>query len=254
MALTDVVYKILTFIVLAPIVATAFRLFVEFSGRTVLADEDILLFFISPVGWLCFITVGGLSLAIVALGQAALLHLLHKNTPDRRRRVIEGLGFALSHSRSVLKLTARIAAITLLAVIPCLAVAGAVYFALLNQYDINYYLSEKPPVFWWAVICGVLIISTLTIVLLRLFSGWLFALPLVLFERLDVVESMRVSRALANGRRTRLIVWLATWALATTLLSALSTGIVALLGQLTVPHATSSVPLLLFAVGAVVIV
>ena len=96
MALTDIVYKLLAFVVLAPIVATAFRLFVQFSGRTVLADEDILVFFISPIGWLCFIIVGGLWLAIVALGQAALLRLLERNRPEVRIQVIEGLGFALS--------------------------------------------------------------------------------------------------------------------------------------------------------------
>ena len=98
-----------------------------------------------------------------------------------------------------------------------------------------------------------MILSTLTVVLLHLFSGWLFVLPLELFERLDVGESLRVSRALAEGRRIRLIAWLAAWGFATTFLSALGTGIVGLLGQLTVPHATSSMPLLLFAVGAMVI-
>jgi glycerophosphoryl diester phosphodiesterase len=147
MALTDVVYKILAFVVFAPIVASAFRLFVALSGRTVLADEDILLFFISPVGWFCFITVVGLWLAIVASGQAALLHVLRSNRPADRFQVIEGLGYALSHSRLLLRLTARVAAITLLVVLPFLALAGVVYFALLSQFDINYYLSEKPPVF-----------------------------------------------------------------------------------------------------------
>ncbi len=69
--LADIFYKVIAFAALTPIVAILFQLFLSISGRDVLADEDILFFFIRPLGWICLIAVGGVATAIVALEQAA---------------------------------------------------------------------------------------------------------------------------------------------------------------------------------------
>ena len=51
LALTDIAYKLLAFIVLTPIVSVAFHLFLAASGRHIVADEDILQFVQEPIGW-----------------------------------------------------------------------------------------------------------------------------------------------------------------------------------------------------------
>ena len=58
LALTDIFYKLIAFALLTPIVAVLFQVFMTLSGRTVLADEDILFFFVKPLGWVCLIIVG----------------------------------------------------------------------------------------------------------------------------------------------------------------------------------------------------
>ena len=54
--LTAVYYQLIAFILLTPTVSILFRIFVATSGETLLADQDILFFFMAPLGWVCLIT------------------------------------------------------------------------------------------------------------------------------------------------------------------------------------------------------
>ena len=79
---------------------------------------------------------------------------------QQRIGIVGALKFASANAWSVIRVTARLIALTLLTIAPFLAVAGLVYFSLLAEYDINYYLTEKPPAFLVAVgIGGVIVVS-----------------------------------------------------------------------------------------------
>ena len=230
LALTDIVYKIIAFVVLTPLLGLLFRVLLAASGSAVLADQDILFFFLGPVGWICFITVGALWLGIVALEQSALMGILCASR-QQRIGIVGALRFAKTNAWPVIQVTARLVAFTLLTVAPFLVVAGLVYITLLTEHDINYYLKEKPPVFLVAIGIGGLLVVTLLAVLLRLFTGWFFALPLVLFEQVSPKVALRASRERATGHRHLLLAWIVGWALASTLLSALATTLVVWLGR-----------------------
>ena len=249
LVLTDIAYKMIAFIVLTPLVGVLFRVLVAASGRSVLTDQDILFFFLGPAGWVCFVAVGGLWLGIVALEQAALLGIIAAAAGQKRLGVAGALRFAVAHGRAVVGVTARLLAITLLTAAPLLVLAGMVYAALLGPHDINFYLQEKPPVFWAALSLGGLLAATLIVILLRLATGWFFALPLVVFENVSPADALRVSRERATGHRRSLLGWIAGWALATFLLSTAASSAVILLGRLFVPLATGSLGLFAVAVG-----
>ena len=144
--------------------------------------------------------------------------------------------------------------LTALVMVPFLAIAAAVYFSLLTEYDINFYLKEKPPVFLVCLGIGGVLGVVLAAILLRLFSGWLFALPLVLFEDVRPAEALRVSSERARGHRRTLVLWIVGWFLVTTLISAALTGLVALLGDILIPDTTSSLHWLVVAIGITVVV
>ncbi len=247
--LTDVAYKVIAFVVLIPLVGILFRVLIAASGRSVLADQDILFFFLGPVGWVCFIVVGGLWLGIVALEQAALMGILAAAAGGKRMPVLDSLRFAKTHARGVVQVTARLLALTLLTVAPFLAVGGLIYVALLGKHDVNFYLQEKPPVFRVALALGGVLLVTLGGLLLRLLTGWFFALPLVLFEKVSPADALRVSRERARGHRRRLLWWIVGWGLASIALSSAASWVVLLLGRLVVPATTGSLGLLTLAVG-----
>jgi len=250
LALTDVICKVAAFALLTPLVALLFRALLAVSGNTVLADQDILLFLLHPVGWLTGILVGALLLAIVGLEQAALMAVLYANQAGRRTDVVAALRFALAHAWPVLRVTARMVGGTMLAVAPFLAVLGATYLTLLGDYDINFYLKERPPAFLAAAGIGGVIVVTLAAVLLRLFTGWLYALPLVLFDDVPPARALRVSRDRARGHRATLVAWIVGWALALAAVSAAATSTTIWLARVFVPRAVDSVALLSLAVGA----
>ena len=94
LALTDITYKLLAFVLLTPVVSVLFHVLVARSGRSVLADEDILQFALEPLGWVCLILVGTLSIAMMALEQVALMGILCAADHDRRLSVRGALRFA----------------------------------------------------------------------------------------------------------------------------------------------------------------
>jgi glycerophosphoryl diester phosphodiesterase len=88
LALTDLAYKSFAFVVLTPLIGILSGSLLALSGRSFLADEDILYFFLGPVGWGCFILIGALSLGILAIEQVALLGIVAAQAHDRELPVL----------------------------------------------------------------------------------------------------------------------------------------------------------------------
>ena len=139
--LTDVIYKLIAFTLLTPLLGTLFRVLVSLSGDDVLSDTDIAYFFLQPVGWICLILAGAVWLGVVALEQASLLGILCARDDDKRLSILGALSFAARKAVPVLLLGIRLVTYTLVVLVPFLAVAGLVYWFLLTGTSL-----EKNPV------------------------------------------------------------------------------------------------------------
>jgi len=254
LAVTDIVWKIVAFAALTPLVALLFRARLAMSGRTVAADQDVLLIFLEPAGLASAILLGAMLLAIVALEQAALMAVLYAHLAGRRVGPVVALRFALAYAWPVLRLAVRMVGAALLAAAPFLAALGLVYVGLLADHDINFYLKERPPAFLAAAGIGVVVAAALIATLLRLFTGWLYALPLLLFEAVPPTRALRASVDRARGHRAALLGWIAGWALALAAVSAAVTLGTIGLARLIVPLAIDSVALLTIAIGGTLLV
>ncbi len=250
---TGICYQLISFILLTPLVSILFRIFVSVSGKTLLADQDILLFFVSPLGWFCLISVGALWLAIIALQLAAMMAILADTTSDGTRSFAV-LRFAMARAWSTIRLTARVAVFASLTVAPFLAVVAVVYFSLLGEYDINFYLSKKPPVFFVAVGIAAVIVIAMIALLLRLFAGWAFALPMVLFEQVRPASALGLSRKRTLGQLRKLLFWIFSWFIATVVVSSIATSVVIWADRQFIPLATGSLHLLTIVLGGGLIV
>ena len=249
LALTDVAWKVIAFVLLTPLAGIMFRVLLALAGRDVLADQDILLFVLHPAGLVSAVLIGGLLLAIAALEQAALMAVLYASDAGRRADAAAALRFALAHRWPVLRLAGRAVGLTLLAAAPFLAALGLTYVALLGGHDINYYLRERPPVFLAALAIGGVVTAAMAAALLRVFSGWFYALPLVLFEDVSPARALRASRGRARGHRPAIIGWIVGWALAVAAVSAAATSATVWLARAVVPGAAGSVAPLALAIG-----
>ena len=68
---TDLVYKVIACAIFTPFVGLALRFFMSTSGNSVLVDQDILFFVLSPIGMVALVVVSGISLGIIGLEQAS---------------------------------------------------------------------------------------------------------------------------------------------------------------------------------------
>ncbi|HEX5106692.1 MAG TPA: glycerophosphodiester phosphodiesterase [Pirellulaceae bacterium] len=254
LVLTDIAFKALAFIVLTPLVGVLFRALLAAAGSAVVSDADILYFFLGPLGWVCIVVVGPLWLGIIALEQATLTGAICGHCRGKPLGPVAALRFAAAKAWPVMGVTMRMVVFAVVAIVPFLVAAAVVYLALLTEYDINYYLTEKPPVFKWAVGIGVAIVVLMVALLLRLFTSWFFALPLVLFEDIRPRHALRLSAARAHGHRRMLLGWLVGWALAITVLSAVASGLVVLVGRALAPESTDSLRLLAVVLGLMLLV
>ena len=135
--------------------------------------------------------------------------------------------------------------------LPFVLLLLAVYHLLLGEFDINFYLSEKPPEFLKALILGALIGSALVYTLLRLFISWVFCLPFLLINGLLPAQAMAASREAVHGKRLKIGAWLLSWLGFSLLASALVSGLVGLIGTLTLPLAAKSFATLLVVVSLI---
>ncbi len=147
---SDLLFKAMTLLILTPLVSLLFRLFVVASGRTVLADADIARFLLHPLGWLTFVLVGGAVVCIFVLEQAVLMTVCIGARQQRQFQPRGVLLFVAANSGRLFQLISRVVARLAVVALPYLTVGGIVFWLLLTDHDINFYLTDKPREFWLA--------------------------------------------------------------------------------------------------------
>lgn len=251
LVVTDLAYKVLAFVVLTPLSALLLRVLIRLSGQQALSDQDILFFFLRPVGWLTLIVAGAIVVGLVAMELAALMVIGFGVTENRQVGVIEALAATFRRARDILLVTARMVGVILLVAAPFLVIVGGTYLLLLSEYDINYYLTLKPTEFRVAVGIALVAVGALLWVVLRLVSGWWYAVPLMLFEGVTPGRALEESARRTAGHRWWIARWILAWLVFGLLLSAVLIGPISLLGRLLIPRFAESLSLLVPVLGIV---
>jgi glycerophosphoryl diester phosphodiesterase len=241
----DLLFKGLAYVLLTPLISLLFRGFLRASGRVVLADVDIAQFFLHPLGWLTLVTVGGGLIGVWALEQGVLMTINHAAQHGQALPVDAALRFILGKAAGVFSLASRAVARLVPLTAPFLLMVGGLYWWLLTDHDINYYLSAKPPKFWVAVVLIASVLSVMAALLLRAAVNWSVALQLYLFENVPPRECLRMSRNRVFGSRKAIATWIVIWFGLNLLISSAISGTVLLIGRLVMPATTHSLPLFL---------
>ena len=249
---THLAYIALGVILFTPLVGMLGHLLLHLSGKTALSDLDIAWFLLSPLGMAALIVMAALLITILAFEQASLMAISAGAVRGLHIGALQALRFTARRAARIYLFTAHLVARVLIITLPFLAAGGAIAWFLLTDYDINYYLTEKPPGFLLAVaLIGVLLL-TMLVVLIRKLIGWSLALPLVLFTDLPPARSFVESNELVEGHKREVVTVLLTWAATVLLLGAVVVACVQLLGSLLVPLFFDSIKLLVIVLGGVV--
>src|SRR6056297_130880 len=247
--LADLVFKLLAVSVLLPLISLLYRLFLGASGRTVLADMEIVRFLAHPLGWITLIVVGGMVVAAYALRQAVLMTICVRSQMRLTVTPLTGARFIVSRTPDLLRLTSRVVAQLVLLALPFLLVGGGLYLWLLTDHDINFYLVNKPPKFFIASsLIGFVLVAMLAVLTWRIVT-WAFAMQILLYESRSPRASLRHSGKRSIGDRKALVGGLCIWAACHAMLGMAATFLVFHASRFTLSLASSSWVGLVFAAG-----
>jgi len=233
--LTDVVARGLGLIVVTPIVGLLLKLFLVRADDGVLADADIAVFLLHPIGLTGAVLVGAFSLGVLFAEHGTLMVIEFGAMEDRRVTWLDALRYVGRYGHQLVTLAGRFLLWVALIAMPFLAAIAGVYFWFLRQHDINFYLATRPPEFRNALILAALLLGVLAIVLLRVIAGAIVALPLVLFEGRRGWEAMGASARRVTGKRWRIAALIAGWLLGYALFSWIFSLFMGFAGSLLMP-------------------
>ncbi len=213
-----------------PTLALGLRLFLGLSGSSVKADQDILYFFLSPVGAVTLVVITAGVIAVTALEVACLMTIGLGAREAARVSVPDALRYSLARAWPVLQVAGRLVVRVILLALPFLIAGAAVAAWLLRAHDINYYLANRPPEFMAAAAAIGLLIAGLLAVLIPRLVSWSLVLPLVLFENVRPADSFEVSAARVKGYRWQVGLVLVSWVVASIAVSVLVVGLTRAIG------------------------
>ncbi len=231
--LTALGYQLVTATVLTPLVALLARGVFALTGRTTVANADLLAFLLSPLGLLGALLLACVAAVVGLAGLAAQFAVALAAAEGHRLRWDRALFGLLGAAPRLASLSSWMVLRALLTALPFLLALGALYLGLLGQHDINYYLSARPPEFWTALALGALVALALLWVLAHLLASWSLALPLVAARRMPRATAIARSRELTRqAGRTRTVVALAAGPALSLLAALLLGGLLTLLADL----------------------
>ncbi len=247
--LTGLFYRLIALTLLTPLVSMLTSMLIAVSGPSTIVNDRIASFFLEPLGLFTLIVVAAVSLTLIAIEQACLMAIVFEKGQTGLSKATNALKFVLSRSVSVLYLTGRIVLRVLVHGLPFLVLVGMVYYFLLTGHDINYYLTQQPPVFKWALVIVGIIGLGFTVALARLAAGVILSLPILLFESRSPVSALRESRLRARGHRNYFAMGVFVWGMAVLSVSGITTTLIMWLGRLVAPALVNQTYLLVFFFG-----
>ncbi|MGA1237671.1 MAG: glycerophosphodiester phosphodiesterase family protein [Limisphaerales bacterium] len=237
LAVTDLMARAVAVVLLTPLVGLLLQVFLMTTSEGVLTDEAIAVFLLHPTGILAFLMVASVVLAILFIESGQLMVVAYGEVSGSRVTWLDACLYALRHARDLLATAGQAVVRLLWIAAPPLAIIGVLCVVFLQEHDINYYLDRKPPVFLVvAGASGLLGFIGLARVLWQL-AGWILVLPLVLFEGVEGRKALSMSLHIVGGHRWSVLLALLVYLVGCVLLFALLGVVIALMGNLLIPHA-----------------
>lgn len=207
------VMQLLVVGLVVPGVAALINLAVSLSDQSALTDQDIAFFILTPVGFLATLAVLSVFLVAEVLSFSVMAASIRADASDIWTAGRAGFAQVLRRLGPLLVFALFFVLRLLLLVAPFAAAALFIAWWTLTDYDINYYLTFKPPAFVVAAVLIGLVLLALAWVLIRRLSDWALALHLVLFEQAAPGKAFAASMGQMQDKqgalRIRLVLWLA---------------------------------------------
>jgi glycerophosphoryl diester phosphodiesterase len=206
------VLRLVASAVMIPLAGLALTLALSRSGQSALTDQDIALFLLTPAGFAGMLALFSLLIVAAVLDLAVMTNALVTGERTARGTLVSGIRLLVARLPRLVAFNVILVLRILLLAAPFLAAGGFVALVFLRAFDINYYLTYRPPDFLLAAgLIGLLLLALAALLLSRL-AAWAVALHLVLFEGRAPWRAFGESAKRLHGSRRRIVTETALWA------------------------------------------
>ena len=198
------IFVLLGVAILGPLSGILLQFAVELSGNPAVVDQDIARLLLSPLGVAFTVLLLSVFLAISAMEMGALLVVMVAAEYSLKCTPAQVSWYSIRHAMGLLRVTLELMLRIVVRTVPLLLIVGITAWFLLTDYDINFYLQERPPQFWWVLVIALLASAPYAWFMGRKLLCWCLALPLVLFSDLPRGEALSESELLTAGKMPEL--------------------------------------------------
>jgi len=203
--------QLLGLLLFAPLIGWVGDRIVSATGEPVISNYDIAVFVLSPAGT-AFVLIGAALVTGLLLAEFSGHSWIAGHAIARRPvTVISTVAFVLRRLPRLIGLSTRAFLRLAVLLLPFIAVAAIVWFTMLGEQDINYYLAENP-VEWRRAkaIVGVAVLGYALLAAWQL-TRWVFAVPALVFEGLAPRAALATSARMTKGRVVAIATPLVGW-------------------------------------------
>jgi glycerophosphoryl diester phosphodiesterase len=206
-----VALRLAAYAVIVPLLGAMINLGVSLSDQSALTDQDIARFLLTPTGFVVCIGLVSILLLNEVLSLAVMTAFLRAENAGAAQPVRAGLAAILMKSKPLMLfsilLVLRVTFIAVPFLLACLLAVGL----FLSEFDINYYLSARPPEFYKAAAIIIPLLLVMGWLLLSQLSAWALSLHFVVFGETSPRGAFGISARSMAGDRTKLIGQIAIW-------------------------------------------
>ena len=211
--LVHMALRLLAAAVILPASGLVLAAALSIAGQAAVTDQDIARFLLTPAGFIGALAMVGLTIIASVLDLAVMTNTLRRGERRASAALISGVSLVMARFTALFRLGIRLTLRLLLLAAPFLLAAASAAWVLLSNYDINYYLTYRPPEF---LIAGALIgflALALTALIVGQLARWALALHFLLFQQASPKAALARSAAALRDQQLAVISRLLAWAL-----------------------------------------
>ena len=220
-----VALRLTAYAVIAPVLGVMVNLGVSLSNQSALTDQDIARFLFTPTGFVVAVALISILLLNEVLSLAVMTAVLRAQIAGAPNAIRSGLAAVATKARALVTFAVLLVLRILFIAVPFLLAFLLVVGVFLSEFDINYYLTFRPPDFYKAVAIILPLLVAMMWILLSQLTAWALALHYVVFAETSARGAFGKSAKTMAGRRAQVVKDVAVWLAARTVIAGLITAI-----------------------------
>jgi glycerophosphoryl diester phosphodiesterase len=203
--------QLVAFALGGPLLTWVGRHLVLAAGEPAVSNFDIAGFLLSPMGLFSLLIIAALAGGALLAELAGQSWIAGHAVARRPVTLSATVAAVLLRVPALLLLSARVFVRLCTLALPFLAGAVFVWYTLLRAHDINYYLAAHPSEWRRALRWALLLGTGYGLVAIWQLTRWLFAVPILLFEKMPPLRALTESARRTRGRLLRIVAPLLAW-------------------------------------------